>query len=100
MVATTLVKPGIRILEREAQDLGGIRPIPASSQLHTYLGLFAPITELSQQLLAALEASDGRQSRKLELLIAELSDEQTAVAESMGFHSCSIGFTMALGGAR
>jgi hypothetical protein len=99
-IAVALVKPGIRVLSKEAIQLRGIRPVPESNGLYVYLGLFDPIIELGRQLQVVGESGETQQAHEIELLISELEDEQSAAARGFGFRACAIGFTEALGGAQ
>jgi len=96
-----LVRPGIKILSRQASELRNLPAPHASEDLDTYLGLYDPIIELSYQLESALQdTEDPHRSREIELLISELGNLQTDAARRFGMHACSIDFTGALGGAK
>lgn len=98
-IDTGLVKPGIEILDREAVNLRSLQPRPKSAQLEIFLGLYDPIIALARERLKAGLASERERARSLELLIASLSDEQSAAARRFGFRTCAVGFTSALRGA-
>lgn len=92
--------PGLQILIRESAQLRALRPSPQSATLETYLGLFDPIIELSRQRAEIDVRSSSNQVRSLELMIAELGQEQTKAARRFGLQKCALNFTQALGGAQ
>jgi hypothetical protein len=92
----SLVKPGIKIIARQAARLRALRPRPDSVALETYLGMFDPILALAYQRLEAGDAQDPAQSHEVELLIAALATEQSSAARAFGLRKCSVGFTEAL----
>jgi hypothetical protein len=96
-ITNGLVGPGIAILSQEAASLRNLDPAPASPALATYLGLFDPILALARQRLQAGRAGDPEGAHRLELLIAGLSEEQSAAARRFGLRTCSIEFNTALG---
>jgi hypothetical protein len=100
VVVNGLIKPGISILSEKAARLRAIEPAPDSPDLEVYVGFYNPIIELSRQLLQATEANDGARSRALELMIADLGDEQADAGRAFGFGSCAVTFTEALGGEK
>lgn len=95
-ITTALVGPGIAILSREAAELRRLGTPPDSPALATYLGLFDPILELARQRFQAGSRGDIGQARRLELMIADLSAEQSAAAKEFGLRACSIEFSAAL----
>jgi hypothetical protein len=97
-ITNGLVRPGIKVLDRQSAHLRALEPRPTSGTLESYLGLFEPIIALARQRLQAGEAMDPKRGRALELLIAGLAGEQSALAKRFGFKICSVGFTEALGG--
>lgn len=94
-----LVKPGIEILDREATSLRSLEPRPRSSDLEVFLGLYDPIIALARERLNAGLADERERAHNIELLVAALSDEQSAVASRFGFRACAVGFTRALRGS-
>jgi hypothetical protein len=98
-ITNGLVKPGIGILSRESADLRQLGPPPDSPTLKIYLGLFEPIVELARQRVEAAAAQEPERAHDLELMIARLSDEQSAAARQSGLGPCGVDFTSALGGS-
>jgi hypothetical protein len=98
-IAGNLVEPGIAILNRESSRLRDVGSPPPSRPLRIFLGLFDPIVELARQRVAVGAAGERSRAREIELLIADLVDEQSAAAQRFGFRACSIGFYHALRGA-
>jgi hypothetical protein len=96
-ITSALIEPGLEILRREASRLRKLGPAPGSRALRIYLGLFDPILELARQRLY-VGTTEPEHARNLELMIASLSDEQSAAAKRFGLAACSVGFTTALGG--
>jgi hypothetical protein len=98
-ITNGVVGPGIVILGEEAAALRKLGPPPASPALETYLGLFDPILELARQRLQAGIAEDPERARQLELMIADLGNEQSGASKRFGLRACSIEFNTALGGS-
>jgi hypothetical protein len=99
-ITESLVRPGIRILERESKDLAALHPTSESAVFSTFVGLFEPVLVLAYQRLASGEASDANEGRELEGLIATLTIEQDKLAKSAGLANCETDFFQALGTAR
>ena len=95
-----LVRPGIRILEREGAALGTLHPDPESAVFSTFVGLFEPVVSLAYQRLASGEAADIGTSQELEKLTASLTGEQTKLAAALGLGDCETDFFKALGTAQ
>lgn len=98
-VTELLVTPGVRILNGEAKDLESLESA-ASPGFELFVGLFDPVIELAEQRVEAGNAGDTSRAHSLELLIAELQDEQSTIARRLGLKACAINFTEALGGRR
>lgn len=99
-ITNGIVGGGLKILESEAARLRNLADRPGSAELETYLGLFEPIVELGRQRLEAGRESEVDRGHQLELLIVDLSHEQSAAASKAGLDSCSTDFFSALGGVR
>ncbi len=95
-----LVRPGIRILEREDAALAKLNPTPESAVFSAYVGLFEPVLSLAHQRLEAGESLDYGTAHELEILIGSLTGEQTKLAASIGLVGCETDFFKALGTAQ
>jgi hypothetical protein len=97
-IGEALVAPGIRILKRESSRLAKLEAPSNPPRFETFIGLFDPIIELSEQRLEAGQAGDLSHAHSLELVIAGLTEEQAAIARGMKLKACGVDFTEALGG--
>ena len=95
-----LVRPGIRILEKQGAALAALHPDPESAVFSTYVGLFEPVLSLAYQRLEAGESLDYGAAHELELLIGNLTGEQVKLAASIGLTECETSFFEALGTAQ
>ena len=93
-----LVRPGVKILEREAAALRELRPRPDNAELEDFIGLFDPIVVLSRQRVALSDSSKLGEARRLELLVNDLQDEQRIDARRFGLRICGTSFVDALAG--
>jgi hypothetical protein len=93
-----LVRPGIPIIEREADALRGLQPRPDDANLANFIDLFEPLLELSQQRLKTSDSSKLAEAERLEQLIESLQQEQQAAASRFGFRVCGTSFVDALAG--
>jgi hypothetical protein len=98
-ITNGLVRPGTEILSRQGSDLRNLGPAPDSRALEIYLGLFDPIVELARQRLQAGTADEPERAHSLELMIADLENEQSLAARRFGMRACSVPFNNALGGS-
>jgi hypothetical protein len=92
-----LIRPGIEILSREANNLRALGTQTRSRSLEVFLGLFDPIVELARQRLGTGVSGDPGQAHSLELMIADLENEQSAAARQLGLSKCGVTFNSALG---
>jgi hypothetical protein len=94
VITETVVRPGLRILEQQAQDLRAIAPPEGQNEaLDTYLGLYDVIDGL---LRRRLNTESLAEAQNLELLITEVGDEQRAAAKTYGFDACATNFLTVL----
>jgi hypothetical protein len=96
-LAEGLVKPGLEIRMRQAARLRALpRPEGESQALDTYLGLFDVTDELLRVRLELGLQGEVAEPQNLELLIAELGEEQRQAAEDYGLDTCATNFTKVL----
>jgi hypothetical protein len=95
-----LVRPGTKILDRESSRLRELNDTPESGPVEIFIGLFDAILALAEQRIEAGQAGELERAHSLELLIADLAEQQSAAARRAGLRACMVGFTQALGGQR
>ena len=95
-----LVRPGIRILEREGAALATLHPDPESARV---LDLRRTVRTGGLTRLSATRLRRSRRlgtSQELENLTASLTTEQAKLAAGLGLSDCETGFFKALGTAQ
>jgi hypothetical protein len=100
--ATTevLVKPALKILEREASRVRALGRLPqAGGPLHVFVELMDPIDVLLGQRLTEGERGDADAAHQTETLVGALFAEQENAARQAGLRVCSTSVVAAaLGG--
>jgi hypothetical protein len=91
-----LVRPGTKILDREATRLRALQPRPTDPSLETFLGLWDPILLLADERLGT---TDVDQAVRLEREVAVLEGDQEQAARRFGLRVCGPGFTQVLSSA-
>jgi hypothetical protein len=93
-----LVRPGVRIIEREAAALRELQPRPDDPDLTDFIDLFEPLLELSRQSLETSDSTKLAEAKRLEQLIQTVQVEQRDAARRFGFRVCGKSFVDALTG--
>lgn len=94
VLAKAVVRPGLRIRERQARLLRSLPPpAGAGSAYRSFIGLFDVTNELLRQRLQVGLAGGVAEAQDLERLIVEVGDEQRAAAEELGLKSCATDLT-------
>lgn len=90
IVAKTVVRPGLAILERQASDLRSLAPPEnAAAAYRVFVGLADVINGLLRERLAIGLAGGVAEAQDLERLIVEVGAEQRAAAAELGLSSCA-----------
>jgi hypothetical protein len=90
LTTVELVKPGIPIQEREADEFRQLgMPPNTSGALKVYLELFDPIVVLLQQRLSEGERGNFAAATHTEQLFTALYDEQGQAATQAGLSGCT-----------
>jgi 4-amino-4-deoxy-L-arabinose transferase-like glycosyltransferase len=88
-----IVKPGLRILEHQAAQMRAIALSAGQNEaVDTYVGLFDVINELLRRRIDLGLQGATADAQNLELLIADVGDEQRAAAATLGFDKCATDF--------
>jgi hypothetical protein len=93
----SIIKPGIPILESEAQQMRRLRSQAPNPAFDQYVALFDPIDALAHELRRS--GANENVAINLESRMSDLGSEQRALAHRLGLRSCEADFLHALSAA-
>jgi len=96
VVTEAFVKPGIPLLERQAERLRRVEAEADDPRLTAYVELYDPVIELSRQRVEAARAGDGTRASELTEYAEQLGADGQLAAREAGLVDCDLDFQRAV----
>jgi len=90
LITAIFIRPGISLLERQAERLRGIDAPPEDEAYHTYVGLYDPAIELVRRRVEAARAGDIAEAQNVGTYMDQLGADSREAARAAGLADCDV----------